>query len=211
MNGASLLRNAAAFFLLRSISYSALSTPNRTVSSAGPPSRSSWSSTVIFCAITASWLYWGYLHRTRSTVMAAGTCGAASPFNGCTRLAERDQLSSTRGRTAHHVYPLPMRIVLSYLTHWAQRSRAQARLHRDARSDGGGGATASGEGWCYSARSTSTGFNWAVARPGQNATALAMTITAGTISRTGQMGGMATSVIPRLRPNSAQLHRPTAT
>src|SRR6266566_3264220 len=97
MNGASFLRNAAAFFLLRSISYSALSTPNRTVSSAGPPSRSSWSSTVIFCAIPASWLHWGYLHRTRSTVMAAGIRGAASHLNGCTRPAERDQLS-TRAR-----------------------------------------------------------------------------------------------------------------
>src|SRR6266487_697751 len=73
MNGASFLRNAAAFLVLRSISYSALSTPNRTVSSAGPPSRSSSSSTVIFCAILASWLRWGYLHRTRSTVLAAGT------------------------------------------------------------------------------------------------------------------------------------------
>jgi hypothetical protein len=37
MSGASLRRNAAAFFLLRSISYSAPSTPNRTVSAAGPP------------------------------------------------------------------------------------------------------------------------------------------------------------------------------
>ena len=33
----------------------------------------------------ASWLRWGYLHRTRSTVMAAGTRGAAIQFNRCAR------------------------------------------------------------------------------------------------------------------------------
>src|SRR5215216_3272821 len=38
---ASALRNAAAFFLLRSISYVAPSSPNVTVSAASPPSRSS--------------------------------------------------------------------------------------------------------------------------------------------------------------------------
>jgi hypothetical protein len=41
MNGASRWRSAAAFSALRSISYRAPSIPNRTVSSAGPPSRSS--------------------------------------------------------------------------------------------------------------------------------------------------------------------------
>ena len=40
-NGASCLRNAAAFFLFKSISCSAPPTANRTVSTAGPPSRSS--------------------------------------------------------------------------------------------------------------------------------------------------------------------------
>src|SRR5262249_31257244 len=48
------LRNALAFFKLRSISYSVLSNANRTVSPAGPPSRSSSSATVIFVAISAS-------------------------------------------------------------------------------------------------------------------------------------------------------------
>jgi hypothetical protein len=32
----------------------------------------------------ASWLRWGYPHRTRSTVMAADTRGAASHLTGCT-------------------------------------------------------------------------------------------------------------------------------
>src|SRR6266516_3674141 len=52
--GAGCLPNARAFFLFRSISYLVPPTPNRTVSSAGPPSRSSSSATVIFVAIPAS-------------------------------------------------------------------------------------------------------------------------------------------------------------
>lgn len=51
MKGASLFRKARAFAALRSISYSAPSYPNRTVSSAGPPSRSSSSSMATFCAM----------------------------------------------------------------------------------------------------------------------------------------------------------------
>jgi hypothetical protein len=58
------LRNAAAFLLFRSISYSAPPTPNRTVSFAGPPSRSSSRATVIFVAIPTSMTAMGYLHRT---------------------------------------------------------------------------------------------------------------------------------------------------
>ena len=54
MNGASFLRNAAAFFLFKSISSSAPPTANRAVSTAGPPSRSSSRATVIFVAIPAS-------------------------------------------------------------------------------------------------------------------------------------------------------------
>jgi hypothetical protein len=50
-NGASCLRSFAAFFSLRSISYSEPPTPNRTVSSAGPPSRSSSSATIVLRAI----------------------------------------------------------------------------------------------------------------------------------------------------------------
>ena len=49
--GASCRRNAAALLALRSISYCAPPIANRTVSSAGPPSRSSSSATVTFCAI----------------------------------------------------------------------------------------------------------------------------------------------------------------
>ncbi len=78
--------------------------PHRLVCRA--PSRSSWSSTVIFCAIAASWLRWGYLHRTRSTVMGAGTRGAASHLTGCTRPADRDQLSSAPARAARQVCPI---------------------------------------------------------------------------------------------------------
>ena len=40
-------------------------------------------------------------------------------------------------------------------------------------------------GWHYSVRSASAGLSRAVARPGQNATALAMRITAGTMTSTG--------------------------
>src|SRR5262249_46787930 len=53
-NGASFLRNAAAFFLFKSISYSVPPTENRTVSAAGPPSKSSSSVTVIFVVISTS-------------------------------------------------------------------------------------------------------------------------------------------------------------
>src|SRR5215468_3046480 len=60
--GASCLRNARAFFLFRSISYCVRPTANRTVSSAGPPSRSSSSATVIFFAIPVSLIALGYLH-----------------------------------------------------------------------------------------------------------------------------------------------------
>src|SRR5260221_7252711 len=60
MKGVSWLRNARAFLLLRSISYSAPPKPNRTVSSAGPPSRSSSSATVTLCAISNSrYCDWG--------------------------------------------------------------------------------------------------------------------------------------------------------
>ena len=65
-------------------------------------------------------------------------------------------------------------------------------------------------GWCYSARSASAGLSRAIARPGQNATALAMRITEGTMSRTGQAGVMAAAGMPRPWANSAQLHRPAA-
>ena len=66
-------------------------------------------------------------------------------------------------------------------------------------------------GWRYSARCTSAGLSRAVARPGQNATALAMTITAGTMSSTGQIGVRGASGMPRPWANSAQLHRPATT
>jgi len=52
--GASCLPNAAAFLPLRSISYSLPSKANRTISSAGPPVRSSSRATVTFWAIPAS-------------------------------------------------------------------------------------------------------------------------------------------------------------
>jgi hypothetical protein len=52
----------------------------------------------------------------RSTVLAAGIRGAGSRLTGCTRTAERDQLSRAPAGTAHQVCPLPTRIVLSYLT-----------------------------------------------------------------------------------------------
>jgi hypothetical protein len=42
-------------------------------------------------------------------------------------------------RAVPDVWPLPTRIALSYLTHWVQRSRPQARLPADARSLGLGG------------------------------------------------------------------------
>jgi hypothetical protein len=51
VNGASPFRDAFTLFLLRSISYSVPPIANRTVSSAGPPSRSSSSATAIFVAI----------------------------------------------------------------------------------------------------------------------------------------------------------------
>jgi hypothetical protein len=50
-NGASSLWNLAAFFSFRSISYSEPSIPNRNVSSAGPPSRSSSRLTTVLLAI----------------------------------------------------------------------------------------------------------------------------------------------------------------
>jgi hypothetical protein len=51
MNGTSPLRSLVAFRLLRSISYSVPPIPNRTVSSAGLPSRSSTKVTIVFLAI----------------------------------------------------------------------------------------------------------------------------------------------------------------
>src|SRR5215475_15028339 len=51
MNGAICARSRAAFFELRSISYSAPLIPNRRVSSAGPPSRSSCSVMLVLLAI----------------------------------------------------------------------------------------------------------------------------------------------------------------
>jgi len=63
----------------------------------------------------------------------------------------------------------------------------------------------------YSARNTSAGFSRVVARPGQNATALAMAITAGTMNSTGQTGVTATGAMPRPLAKSVQLHRPAAT
>src|SRR6266496_1258517 len=64
VNGASRFRNFRAFFLLRSISYSEPPIANRTVSSAGPPSRSSSSATAIFVAIPGLLTATGYLRRT---------------------------------------------------------------------------------------------------------------------------------------------------
>jgi hypothetical protein len=78
------------------------------------PSRSSWSSTVIFCAIAVSWL--AGLSAPRSTVLGAGGRGAASHLTGCTRPAERGQLSGAPAGAARQVCLLPTRIVLSYLT-----------------------------------------------------------------------------------------------
>ena len=72
--GASFLRNVRAFFLLRSISYSEPPIPNRTVSSAGLPSRSSSSATAILVATPTSMLAMGCLHRTdRCCVAVAAT------------------------------------------------------------------------------------------------------------------------------------------
>jgi hypothetical protein len=88
MNGASCLRNAAVCLLFRSISYSVPPTANRTVSSAGPPSRSSSSAMVIFVAIPASLIALGYLHRTRSTAMPRYPPRAScQPAHRCTRPA----------------------------------------------------------------------------------------------------------------------------
>src|SRR5262249_6689157 len=69
--------------------YSALSIPNRTVSSAGPPSRSSSSVTVIFCAVPASLIAIG-LSATTTTQRGAGP---RQPVNG-----------RTTG-TGHHRHP----------------------------------------------------------------------------------------------------------
>jgi hypothetical protein len=62
--GASPSRNFRAFLLLRSISYSEPPIPNRNVSSAGLPSRSSSSATAILVAIPASMTARSYLHGT---------------------------------------------------------------------------------------------------------------------------------------------------
>ena len=48
------------------------------------------------------------------------------------------------------------------------------------------------------------GLSRAVVRPGQNATAFAMMITASTMSRTGENGVMAAAGIPSWRANSVQ-------
>jgi len=53
-----------------------------------PPSRSSWSSTVIFCAIPDSWLRWRYLHQDQLYWPRVPTAPAAAP-SGCTRLVSR--------------------------------------------------------------------------------------------------------------------------
>lgn len=86
--GASCLRNALAFFLFRSISYSEPPSANPTVSSAGPPPRSSSSATVIFVAIVIS-----MSARALCTVQikchaaATATPPLASLPDGCTRQA----------------------------------------------------------------------------------------------------------------------------
>src|ERR1700750_191407 len=63
----------------------------------------------------------------------------------------------------------------------------------------------------YSARSTSAGLSRAAARPGQNATALAMTIAASVMSRSGRIGVMALGGMPGPGGERAQLHRPADT
>jgi hypothetical protein len=62
--GASCRRKAVAFSVLRSISSSLSATPNRIVSSAVPPSRSSSRTTVILVAVVASMPLLGYLRGT---------------------------------------------------------------------------------------------------------------------------------------------------
>ena len=95
MNGASLRRNAAAFLVLRSISNSAPSTPNRTVSAAGP--HQDHLRVRRLSAVPSRPPGCAGLSAPRSTVMAAGARGAANHLNGCTRPADRDQLSSAPG------------------------------------------------------------------------------------------------------------------
>jgi hypothetical protein len=104
----------------------------------GPPSRSSSSATVIFCAIPASQAAIGYQHRTRSTAMAEGTRDTASHRRRSTRAAERDQPSSARTRAARRACPLPTTIALSSpLGTVPSRARARAiwpaRLERTGR------------------------------------------------------------------------------
>jgi hypothetical protein len=77
--GRDLPAEPAGVLLLRSISDSEPPSPNRNVSSAGPPSRSSSSSTLTRCAIVASMIAMGYLHRTRSTAIPVIT---APPVGG---------------------------------------------------------------------------------------------------------------------------------
>jgi hypothetical protein len=69
---------------------------------------------VIFCAISASWLYWAI--RTKINCNGPGYQRRRPPTNECTRPAERDQLSSAPAGAARQVCPLPTTIALSYLT-----------------------------------------------------------------------------------------------
>jgi hypothetical protein len=99
MKGAIFRRNAAAFFLLRSISYSVLPSPNRTVSSAGPPSRSSSSATVIFCAVPASPCCDRISYRTRSIARTRSPQHRQLPVTSVVALAQRHSARARRGRS----------------------------------------------------------------------------------------------------------------
>src|SRR5207344_1537610 len=74
--------------------------PNRTVSSAGPPSRSSSGTTVIFVAIPASLTAMGYLHRT-------GPPATRWPGGRTERVTRREAIGNTQTMTgvpAHTLY-----------------------------------------------------------------------------------------------------------
>ena len=84
-NGVSLRRNAAALFVLRSLSYSAPSTPNRTVWPAGPPPRSSWSPGSDFLCHLGLLAVLGYPHQDQLQWPRLPAAPPAKPTNAPAR------------------------------------------------------------------------------------------------------------------------------
>ena len=134
MNGASCLRSRLALFFLRSISYSAPPKLNRTVSCAGPPSRSSSSATVTLWTITLHSCD-RCLHRTHPVLSAP----AATP-----QITAKIQERKVPVERAHYCARAPCPAVSA-----VQPASRTAREHEIRWPPAVGGATAQ----CFTSRS----------------------------------------------------------